>query len=113
MPRVREAAMIPALIAAVIQFFLPFLVNVDGETISAINAALGFTAGVVTAFLVSADHGLAVLAGSANAIIQLAAGFHWAFSSAQEAALGTFLTMLAAAFTRTQVTAARGPSPQR
>lgn len=109
--RVREAAMIPALIAAFIQFFLPFVVHYDVETAATVNATLAFVAGVVTAFLVSADQGLAVLAGSANALIQLAAGFHWSFTTAQEAALGTLLTMIAAAFTRTQVTAAKPAVP--
>lgn len=103
--RVREAALIPAFIAAVIQFLLPFFTDMSAELAAAVNGGLGFVAALVTAFAVSVDKGLALLAGSGNLIIQLAAGFGIAMTDSQQATLATVLTLLAAAFTRTQVVA--------
>lgn len=103
--RVREAAMIPALVAALVQFLLPFFTDMTPQLAGAVNGALGFVAALITAFAVAADKGLALLAGSGNLIIQLAAGFGIAMTDAQQATLATVLTLLAAAFTRTQVVA--------
>lgn len=102
--RIREAAMLPALFAALIQFLLPFFVD-DAQTTAVLNGAVAFVAGLVTAFLVSAEKGLAFLVGGANTIIQLAAGFGLTMTDSQQALLATILTMVAAAFTRTQVVA--------
>lgn len=109
--RVREAAMIPALIAAVIQFLLPFFTDMTPQLAAAVNGGLGFVAALITAFAVAVDKGLALLAGSANLIIQLAAGFGIVMTDAQQATLATVLTLLAAAFTRTQVVAPVGAAP--
>lgn len=114
--QVREAAWIPAAVAALIQFVLPFATDMSQPVAAAVNGALAFVAALVTAFLVSAEKGLAFLVGSGNAIIQLAAGFGIAMTDTQQAALATFLTLLAAAYTRTQVvapvTAIRTTPPQ-
>lgn len=115
--QVREAAWIPAAIAALIQFVLPFATDMSQPVAAAVNGALAFVAALVTAFLVSAEKGLAFLVGSGNAIIQLAAGFGITMTDTQQAALATFLTLLAAAYTRTQVvapvTALRTVPPQQ
>lgn len=103
--QVREAALIPAAVAALIQFVLPFVTNMTQPVAAAVNGGLAFVAAVVTAFLVSAEKGMAFLAGAGNTIIQLAAGFGITMTDMQQAALATFLTMLAAAYTRTQVVA--------
>lgn len=114
--QVREAAWIPAAVAALIQFVLPFATDMSQPVAAAVNGALAFVAALVTAFLVSAEKGLAFLVGSGNAIIQLAAGFGITMTDTQQAALATFLTLLAAAYTRTQVvapvTALRTAPPQ-
>lgn len=102
--RIREAAMVPALVAAFIQFFLPFFTD-DTQVVGAVNAALAFLAGLATAFLVSAEKGLALLAGSANSLIQIAFMFGIALTDHQQATLATLLTLIAGAFTRTQVVA--------
>jgi hypothetical protein len=109
--RVREAAMIPALIAAFIQFLLPFFTDMTPQLAAAVNGGLGFIAALITAFVVSVDKGLALLAGSGNLIIQLAAGFSIVMTDAQQGALATVLTLLAAAFTRTQVVAPVAAAP--
>lgn len=103
--QVREAAWIPAAVAALIQFVLPFITDMSQPVAAAINGALAFVAALVTAFLVSAEKGLAFLVGSGNAIIQLAAGFGITMTDAQQAALAAFLTLIAAGYTRTQVVA--------
>lgn len=108
--KIREAALVPALIAAVIQFLLPFLVSADQELVGAINAAVAFAAALVTAFMVSAEKGLAFLAGAANSLIQLAFAFGVPLTEGQQALLGTILTMIAAAFTRQNVVAPIAPA---
>lgn len=111
--KVREAAMIPALVAALIQFLLPFFTDMTPQLAGAVNGGLGFVAALITAFAVAADKGLALLAGSGNLIIQLAAGFGIAMTDAQQATLATVLTLIAAAFTRTQVVAPVAAGPVR
>jgi hypothetical protein len=109
--RVREAAMIPALVAALIQFLLPFFTDMTPQLAAAVNGGLGFVAALITAFAVAVDKGLALIAGSGNLIIQLAAGFGIAMTDAQQATLATVLTLLVAAFTRTQVVAPVAAAP--
>jgi len=103
--QVREAAWIPAAVVALIQFVLPFVTDMSQPVAAAVNGALAFIAALVTAFLVSAEKGLAFLVGAGNTIVQLAAGFGIIMTDAQQAALATFLTLIAAAYTRTQVVA--------
>lgn len=110
MPNIREAALIPSVIAALVQFVLPFFTSLDPHLSASINAAVAFVAALVTAFLVSGEKGLAFLAGSGNALVQLALGFNIALSDSQQAGLAMILTLVTAAYTRTQVTAAKPAS---
>lgn len=102
--KIREAAWGPALVAALIQFIVPFFTK-DQETVTLINAALALLAGLVTAFLVSAEKGLALLVASGNTIVQLALGFGLTLTDGQQTVFATILTLIAAGFTRTQVVA--------
>lgn len=107
----REAAMIPGLIAALVQFLLPFFHSIPLDVIGGVNAVVAFAAGLTTAFLVSQEKGLALLVGSGNTLIQIALAFGVHLSDAQLSLLPTLLTLIAAAFTRTQVTAPVAPAP--
>lgn len=111
MIRFREVAMLPALVAALIQFLLPFFTALDPETTSVINAGVAFLAALATAFMASAEKGLAFLAGAGNTIVQLALGFGVHLTDAQQSLLATLLTLITAAFTRTQVVAPKPPVP--
>lgn len=108
---IREAAWLPSVLAALVQFILPFFTNLDSGLSASINAAVAFAAAIVTAFLVSAEKGLAFLAGSGNALIQLALGFNIHLTDSQQAGLAMLLTLITAAYTRTQVVAPKPPVP--
>lgn len=103
--KIREAAMLPALVAAFIQFILPFFTNFTPETSGVVNGALAFAATLITTFMVSAEKGLAFMAGSASTLIQLGIGFGLHITDSQAAVFASLLTMVAAAYTRTQAVA--------
>lgn len=107
----REAAMIPGLLAAFVQFLLPFFHSIPADVVGGVNAATAFLAGLVTAFLVSQEKGLALLVGSGNTLVQIALAFGVHLSDAQMSLIPTILTLVAAAFTRTQVSAPVAPAP--
>ena len=101
----REAAFIPAAVAAAVQLVSVFVFPLSDEMLGLINGAAAFLAGVFTAWAVSYEKGLAALVGFLNALIQIAIGFGAHITTGQQAALAVAFTTLAAAFTRTQVVA--------
>lgn len=100
MLKIREAAMTPALVAAVIQVISVFVFPFTDEQMGLLNAAVALLAAVVTAFSMAAEKGLAVLLGGANVLIQLAMAFGLELSTAQQMAAATLATLLAGWLTR-------------
>lgn len=111
--KIREAALAPAFVAAVLQFISVFLFAMTDEQMSLINAALALIATAVTAWSVAAEKGLAVLLGGANVIIQLFAGFGMELATAQQSAIAVLATLIAGYLTRQNVVAPIATSSAR
>jgi hypothetical protein len=98
--KIREAAMTPALVAAIIQVISVFIFPFTDEQSGVLNAVVALIAAAVTAFSVAVEKGLAVLLGGANVLIQLVMAFGLTLTTAQQMAAATFATLLAGWLTR-------------
>ncbi len=101
----REPAVWVAVFAAALQLAVALGLPLDTETQAVINAAIVALAGFVTAVWVKRDGQLAAGLGLAQAAIAVGIGFGLKLSPEAQAALMGFLSVVAAAFVRTQVVA--------
>jgi hypothetical protein len=104
----REPAVWLALIAAALKLVGAFWVGLGPDQQAWINAVLAAAMGLAIAFIVH-DGVVAAVLGLAQAILSLAVGYGLDWSADQQAVVMAFVTMVAGAFDRTQVTAPVGP----
>lgn len=100
----REPSVILGLVAVVVQFFSAFAMEVRPDTQTAVNAAAAAAVGLLVAWKVH-DGVLAALTGFAQAGLALGMNLGLDWSTAKQAAAMAFITVVAQAFVRTQVTA--------
>lgn len=91
--KIREVSMLPAVIAALINFISQFVVTLTDTQQSVLNAVVVAVAGAITAWSVSAEKGLAALATVAQALIALSLGFGAHVTVAGQAAIMTLVTV--------------------
>lgn len=100
----REPSVILGLIAVCVQFISAFVMEVEQDTQTAVNAAAAALIGFIVAWKVK-DGTVAALTGLAQAGLALGMNMGLDLSTAKQAAAMAFVTVFAQAFVRTQVTA--------
>ncbi|TVL89729.1 hypothetical protein [Streptomyces sp. SAJ15] len=100
----REPAVWLGLVAVVVQFVSAFWIEVSADTQTAINAVAAAAMGLIIAFMVH-DGVVAALTGFAQAALALGMNLGLDWSTEKQAAWMAFITVVAQAFVRTQVTA--------
>jgi nicotinamide riboside transporter PnuC len=109
----RYPALILGIISALIQMLVAYGVHwSDGQT-AAVNAACAAVFGVLTAVFLARDQILPAILGLGQAAFTLAIVFGADISQNQVATGMAFVAAVAAAFTHTQVTAARASDGSR
>jgi uncharacterized membrane protein YoaK (UPF0700 family) len=106
----REPATWVAVAAAGITLATTFGLPLTEAQQTILNAAVLAVAGFVTAVWVRRDGQLPAVLGLAQALLAVAVGFGLDWGQERQAAIMTMITVLAAAFVRTQVSARRGPN---
>lgn len=101
----REPALILAVVASSVMMITTFVYPLSSEQQGAVNAVAMALVGIVTAWAVAEDGGLALIIGLAKAVIALAISFglHWT-PEAQSVVMG-FITVIAQLFVRQNVIA--------
>ncbi len=105
----REPALWVAVGAAAIQLCTAFFVTLTVDQQAVLNALVVAVAGFITAVLVRRDGQVAAILGLAQAAIAVGVGFGLDWTPEKQAAAMAAVTALAAAFSRTQMTAKVGP----
>jgi len=100
----REPSVILGLVAVCVQFFSAFVMEVEQDTQSYVNGAAAAVVGFLVAWKVK-DGVVAALTGLAQAGVALGMNLGLDWSTAKQAAAMAFVTVVAQAFVRTQVTA--------
>lgn len=101
----REPAIALAAFAALVQFLATYFFDWTTEQQGLINGAAVVIVGALTAWAVSAEKGLAFMAGVAQAVISLALGFGATITADQQTAIMAVVTTVVGLFVRTQVVA--------
>lgn len=111
MPKIfgREPSVWLGLVAVAVQFVSAFVVEVSADTQTAVNVLAAAAAGLIVAFLVG-DGVVAALTGFAQAGLALGMNLGLDWSADKQAAFMALITVTAAAFVRTQVTAPVPPT---
>lgn len=101
----REPALILAVVASSLMMISTFVYPLSSEQQGAVNAAAMALVGLITAWAVAEDGGLAMIIGLAKAVLALAISFglHWT-PEAQSVVMG-FVTVIAQLFVRQNVVA--------
>lgn len=101
----REPALILAVVASSIMMISTFVYPLSSEQQGAVNAVAMALVGVLTAWAVAEDGGLALIIGLAKAVLALAISFglHWT-PEVQSVVMG-FVTVIAQLFVRQNVVA--------
>lgn len=100
----REPAVILGIVAVAVQFFSAFAMEVGQDTQTAVNAVAAAVVGLLVAWKVH-DGVIGGLTGLAQAGLALGMNLGLDWSTAKQAAAMAFITVVAQAFVRTQVTA--------
>lgn len=100
----REPAVWAAIVAVVVQFVSAFVVDVDADVQTGVNVAAAALLGLLVAWKVH-DGQIAALIGFAQAALALGMNLGLDWSADKQAASMAFITVVAQAFVRTQVTA--------
>lgn len=108
----REPAVWVAVAAAAITLATTLGLPLTPEQQTILNAAIVAVAGLVTAVWVKRDGQLPAVLGVAQALLAVAVGFGLNWGPERQSAILAMITVLAAAFVRTQVVAPRGPEGQ-
>lgn len=101
----REPALLLGLVASAVQLFSAIVLPLTVEQQGVLNAVAVAIVGVVTAVAVSSEKGAAAVVGLAQAVLALALAFGWAASPEVQGAVMAFVTAIASAYVRTQVSA--------
>ena len=101
----RDPALWLTLFATAVRLAAAFLFEITDEQQAVLNAAATATAAFIVAFWVRRDGQVPAILGVAQALLALAIGFGLNVSAEGQAVIMSFVGALAAAFTRTQVTA--------
>jgi hypothetical protein len=101
----RDPALYLTLFATVVRLTAAFIFNLTDGQQAVLNAVATAVAGLAVAVWVRRDGQVAALLGVAQALLALAVGFGLDVSAEGQAVIMSFVGALAAAFTRTQVTA--------
>ncbi|MEV6633865.1 hypothetical protein AB0M54_24250 [Actinoplanes sp. NPDC051470] len=105
----RDPAFYVGLAAAAIQFFSLFVTELSGGQQAALNAVVVALAGFATALWVRRDGQIAALVGVAQAVVSGVLYFGIDLSAERQASIMALITLVAAAFVRTQVEAPAPP----
>lgn len=100
----REPAVWAGIVAVVVQFVAAFVVDVSQNVQTGVNVAAAALLGLLVAFKVG-DGQVAALIGLAQAALALGMNLGLDWSADKQAAVMAFITVVAQAFVRTQVTA--------
>lgn len=100
----REPAVWAGIVAVVVQFIAAFVVDVSQDVQTGVNVAAAALLGLLVAFKVG-DGQVAALTGLAQAALALGMNLGLDWSADKQAAAMAFITVVAQAFVRTQVTA--------
>lgn len=100
----REPAVWAGLVAVVVQFVSAFALDVNADVQTGVNVAAAALLGLLVAVKVR-DGIVAALTGFAQAALALGMNLGLDWSAVRQAAAMAFITVVAQAFVRTQVTA--------
>ena len=100
----REPALYITLAGTAIKLIAAFLIDLNSQQQSALNAIVAAAAGLLIAHMVK-DGQVAAILGMVQALIALAIGFGLRIDADTQAVVMSFAATAAAMFTRTQVTA--------
>jgi hypothetical protein len=106
----RDPAFYVMLAATVIRLVAAFLTPISDDQQTWLNAACAAIGGFIVAFWVKREGQVAALTGLAAALLAVAVGFGADIDAEGQAAIMSFVGVFAAAFIRTQVTAAAPPA---
>jgi hypothetical protein len=101
----RDVAWWVALVAAVVQGVSAFFFPLSTDEQGVINAVAVAIAGLLTAIAVKSDNLLPLIVGLGKAVLALGVSFGLGWTPSQQSTLMVIVTLVAAAFVRTQVTA--------
>lgn len=101
----REPAMVLAFFGSVVMVFSTFVFPLTPDQQGALNAVAMAVVGILTAWMVAVDGGLALVVGLAKAVIALAISFGLQWTPEVQVIVMTFVTVTAQLFVRTQVVA--------
>lgn len=102
----RDPAFYVTLFATVVRLVAAFWIDLSADQQTWLNAGAAAAGGLVVAFWVRREGQIAALTGFATALLAIAVGFGADISAEGQAAIMSFVGVAAAAFIRTQVTAA-------
>jgi hypothetical protein len=101
----RDPAFYVMLAATIIRLLAAFVVHLTDDQQTWLNAAVAAVGGLVVAVWVKREGQIAALTGLAAALLAVAVGFGANISAEGQAAIMSFVGVVAAAFIRTQVEA--------
>jgi|ERR1044072_992155 hypothetical protein len=101
----RDPALWLTLFATAVRLFAAFVINLTDGQQAVLNAAATAVASLIVAVWVRRDGQVPAILGVAQALLALAIGFGLHVSAENQAVIMSFVGAVAAAFTRTQVTA--------
>lgn len=100
----REPAVWAGIVAVVVQFVAAFVIDVNADVQTGVNVAAAALLGLLVAFKVH-DGQVAALTGFTQAALALGLNLGLDLTADKQAAVMAFVTVVAQAFVRTQVTA--------
>lgn len=101
----REPALILAVVASAVMMISTFVYPLSSEQQGALNAVAMALVGIVTAWAVAEDGGLAMIIGLAKAVLALAISFGLHWTPETQAVVMGFVTVTAQLFVRQNVVA--------
>lgn len=101
----REPAAILGFVAAAIMMLSQFVYPLSVDQQGALNAVAMALVGIITAWTVAEDGGLALIVGLSKAVLALAISFGLGWSPEIQAVVMTFVTVTAQLFVRQNVVA--------
>jgi hypothetical protein len=101
----RDPALWLTLVATAVRLASAFLIHLTVEQQAVVNAAATAIAALIVAVWVRHDGQVAAILGGAQAMLALAIGFGLHVSAENQAVIMSFVGAVAAAFSRTQMTA--------
>lgn len=102
----RDPAFYVTVFATLLRLVAAFWIDLTADQQTWLNAGAAAVGGFVVAFWVRREGQVAALTGLATALLAIAVGFGADISAEGQAAIMSFVGLLAAGFIRTQVTAA-------